>query len=180
MFCLEIVPATPTAELSASFASQTDVSDQDDDATALLAAICETIQESGLVRFRVGGFNLSWPVDISFDLLSIIQDIPTLITSLNHCARSSSALDFCEQGIERRLVFERENQTVRIRCYGAAEFLTHAPIEVVAFDALDRMLHRLLQDFVAIARKICPALTAHAQFDAWTRSCQCLRSDLGE
>lgn len=63
---------------------RTPASDEDDDISTVIQELCEVLEDTGIVQFRVGGFGQDiWPVDVAIDLASILEQIPEAIRSIS-------------------------------------------------------------------------------------------------
>lgn len=90
-----------------------------EDVQEIMSLLCEKLENFSLARFRVEGFGeTAWPVDVSTDFLAVLEQLPDLIKFLNIDTDESSVfyLDFYEQGIQRRLVFRKNEGLVTVAC----------------------------------------------------------------
>lgn len=88
-----------------------------EDVKEIFPAICEELENSNLVKFRVEGFgDLPWPVDVSIDLMTVLEQLADLLRFIEDYKFSSFSLDFYEQGTERRLIFSHVGNFVKINC----------------------------------------------------------------
>ena len=54
-----------------------------DDVRSIIADICDTLEELGVATFSVGGFGQAeWPVDVRYDLLTFVEHIGDVLTSM--------------------------------------------------------------------------------------------------
>jgi hypothetical protein len=83
----------------------------------LLYYVCEGLEDYNLAKFIIEGFGKSpWPVDISTDLLSVLDQLPDFLKFLDDPNCDVECLDFYEQGIQRRIIFNKQKNTLEITC----------------------------------------------------------------
>lgn len=151
-----------------------------EDVKEIFPAICEELEKSNLVRFRVEGFGeLPWPVDVLTDLMTVLEQLSDMLKFVEDSNSSSFCLDFYEQGIERRLIFSHVEKLVRINCRNLvmesnniANNSKDSWGQYIEEDPLTRhnlksMICNLITTFVSIADEICPTLTSHKCFQEW-------------
>jgi hypothetical protein len=101
--------------------------------------------------------------------LTVIEQIPDLFKFLDS-ELSTAYLEFYEQGIQRKITFRKEENLIRINCYGSKPEATwgkdieEKPIEKTY---LKTMICELIKSFVAISNELCPTLTSHRCFQEW-------------
>ncbi|MEG3838563.1 hypothetical protein QUA46_28600 [Microcoleus sp. MON2_D6] len=151
-----------------------------EDVKEIFPVICEELEKSNLVRFRVEGFGeLPWPVDVSIDLMTVVEQLSDLLKFVEDSNSSSFCLDFYEQGIERRLIFSHVEKLVKINCRPLVmessniannskdswgQYIEEEPL---TGHNLKSMICNLITTFVSIAHDICPTLTSHKCFQEW-------------
>lgn len=141
--------------------------DQDDDANSVIIDLCDILEETGIVRFRVGGFGQdTWPVDVAFDLASILEQLPEVIDSI-YKKHYPFYLHFYEQGIQRQLVFEKTDKLLKISCYSGTSWEPSPSFISVNEEYVLSMLLNLKETFVQVVKKICPELSTSDLFTAW-------------
>ncbi len=166
-------------EIEEEFEDDYDLTINDvEDVTGIFALICDALEESNVVRFRVEGFGSPWPVDVRTDLLIVLEQLSELLKFLNSPESTIGYLDFYEQGIERRLVFRKlEDDLVKLNCHKLLEYagnqeqdwgqeLEEEPIKLAS---LKLMICHLIKSFIAIADELCSTLTSHKFFQEWCR-----------
>ncbi|MEV6055815.1 hypothetical protein [Streptomyces sp. NPDC052107] len=85
-----------------------------EDYESLVMDACELLAETDC-RFRVAGFGQGpWPVDISYDLSSVIEQLPQALTALRR--KNRAQIDFCGQGFERVVVFVPLGDQITMTC----------------------------------------------------------------
>ena len=141
-----------------------------DDIRSLLSDACEVLEESQALAFHVEGFGQSdWPVDVSTDLLTVIEQLPALLSWLDSGHAGEFPLDFYEQGIQRSLIFQRMNTDVRATCISGTEWHPVPKDEFIELSNLDYMFTELVRTFVRSVNRICPDVAGHEWFHAWCR-----------
>ncbi|MUL36521.1 hypothetical protein [Gloeocapsopsis dulcis] len=150
-----------------------------EDVIEILFVLCKELEESNLVRFRVEGFGkMPWPVDVRTDFEIVLEQLPDLIKFLDTTEAITGYLDFYEQGIERRLVFNKVGDLVKINCQpfpvinkpsdepgdSWGQDIQEEPIDITH---LKQMICDLIRSFVLIANELCPIWTSHELFQEW-------------
>lgn len=79
-----------------------------------LSLLCSDIEEKLGAKFEIYGFNLHWPVDVSYDFLAFITELKSSLDELKceKCFR----IELYEQGIERVLSFKAWSNNYEISC----------------------------------------------------------------
>jgi hypothetical protein len=126
---------------------------------------CELLTELNC-QFEVAGFGSSpWPVDITYDLSTLLEQIPLLAQSLGE--DQNAEVDFYGQGLERTLSFSRIDSYVEIRCISRTEWLPTPEVERIDFDDLMRMLGHLVFNFTMGLEFIGVDVASTPPFDKW-------------
>lgn len=145
----------------------------------LFPEICDQLENSNLVKFRVEGFGeLPLPVDVSTDLMIVIEQLSDFLKFLDTWKASTGYLKFYEQGIERQRIFTKVGNLVKINCHPllaineSAKENQPAWGQNIAEEPLDKkslkiMIGNLILTFVSIASELCPTLTNHKCFQEW-------------
>jgi hypothetical protein len=139
-----------------------------DDSESVLRDICEIISDTDKVHFCVSAFNMDWPVDIETDLLIVISQIPAIIIKLKQ--NEETQLDFYEQGIERSIKFQPQGEDIVISCFDLMGDRLSPPEQYDKSEIIKQLVI-LVQDFIDIASKICPAYLKHPLLKNWLDSC---------
>lgn len=159
-----------------------------DDVRTIFFLLCEALEEFNLVRFRVKGFgNSPWPVDVSTDLMTVLEQLDALLKFLEPSESSTGYLDFYEQGIQRQLVFTKVGDLIKINCHKLVDYsgITEKPWgqdieeEPIHPTSLKLMICDLIKSLVSIANEVCTTLTSHELFQEWCREkyiADCLQS----
>ena len=153
------------------FDSEYDVKlEEVNDVAEIFYLICQELQNSNIVQFKVEGFGKSpWPVDVSTDFLTVLEQISDILKFLDS-ELSTNDLEFYEQGIERKITFRQEEDLIRINCYGGkpeatwGQNIEEKPIEKTY---LKTMICEMIKSFVSISNELCPTLTSHRCFQEW-------------
>ena len=151
-----------------------------EDVKEIFPAICEKLEKSNLVKFRVEGFgDLPWPVDVSIDLMTVLEQLADLLRFIEDYKSSSFSLDFYEQGTERRLIFSHVGNFGNIKCLPLVmknnniasnskdswgQYIEEEPL---TRQNLKSMICNLITTFVSLAHEIGPTLTSHKCFQEW-------------
>ena len=142
---------------------------------ALIMDLCKIFDESGLFQFKVefkdGGFGLdSWPVDVWVDLSTVIEQVTDVIDSIRK-ERYPVNLDFYEQGLERRLIFAKDDNDslLRVTCESWGSWTPDPTTLLVNKDDILSQLVTLKSSFVRAAKTLCPGLS---EIDFFTKWCE--------
>lgn len=152
---------SPSAELP-SGGVEVELSDDDD---SLAMDACELLSGTD-ARFFVSGFGQeAWPVNVSYGLSSVIEQLPEAIDSLR--SGRSAEIDFYGQGIERRLTFVPAGDTTQIRCSSGTTWRPDPDVEVLSRTAALDLLTGLAGDFGAALRRAAPEVAMRTPFGTW-------------
>jgi hypothetical protein len=134
---------------------------------SLIIDACALLAETDC-RFVVSGFgDDAWPVDVDYDLSTVIQQLPDLLASLR--AGEDANLDLFEQGIQRLLEFSSTRPRVEIRCYSGTEWKPEPAIEHAGISELEEMFIRLAVDFAKAVSDVSAGLAHTPPIPAWSR-----------
>jgi hypothetical protein len=140
-----------------------------DDVGSILHDLCEALANDGRFVFVVEFRGERWPVDVRTDLVTILEQLPSVPKHL----RSTFELDFYEQGIERTLEFSPKGDELAIGC--RSNSLRWSPPEgtiLVLREVVASMLMLLLSQFGQFAAASRPMVVAHPWFAEWHSACQ--------
>lgn len=138
-----------------------------EDWESLVIDACLLLGETNC-RFIAGGFgDDQWPVDVRYDLSTVIEQLPDLLNDLR--TGKEGLLDFYGQGIARWLEFSPTGRLVEIRCRSGTEWEPNPAIEHADLDQLEAMLVNLAADFATALHKVSPDLARTAPIPAWRR-----------
>lgn len=143
---------------------------QYDNYLSALIDLCDVLDETSIFKFQVSGFGQDrWPVDIRTDLLTILEQMPTILRSIE-CASYPFQLDFYEQGIERQLNFEEANTFIKISCYGGTLWEPNPSVYFVKESDILIQLYNLRDSFVEAVKIVCPKLASSELFATWYKN----------
>jgi hypothetical protein len=138
-----------------------------DDIRSLLFDICQVLARTESVLFVVEGFDEKpWPVDVSTDLVTFLEQVPDLLDWFDSEDSSKFVLDFYEQGIERSLIFDRTDSVINIACESRTDWEPKYD-EVVQKADFDVMFTEFLRNFIHCTKILCPGILNHAWFYEW-------------
>lgn len=138
-----------------------------DDPQAILSCICEAFQNSPFVSFLVGGFGQDrWPVDCRTDLCTVIEQVPDLLEK-TRAGIYSFELDFYEQGIERRLLFEEEMNLVKVTCSSRTEWVPHPRSVFMEKTAISQLFEEMYSNFLDFGKVVGEGLLNHTLLNEW-------------
>ncbi|WDF50723.1 hypothetical protein PQ460_22580 [Paenibacillus sp. KACC 21273] len=139
-----------------------------DDPIAILIDICEVFEISESIVFLVSGFGQEqWPVDCRTDLLTVIEQIPFILKKISK-NDFSFQLDFYEQGIEHLLIFEEENNQVRVSCVSHTDWTPDEAIYIEK-DKVLMMFEHFYYHFLKSSQILCPTLADHILLNDWKK-----------
>ena len=136
-----------------------------DDYESLVMDICQLLSETDC-HFTVCGFGQEdWPVNVSYDLSSVIEQLPTAISNLQQGL--DAEIDLYGQGIERRLDFTRSENLVNIQCTSGTEWIPDPDVEVLSHEEAMTLLAGLAREFGIAVQRALPDLAAKTPFAKW-------------
>ncbi|TQN32861.1 hypothetical protein FHX37_2847 [Haloactinospora alba] len=125
---------------------------------------CEYLENTDC-GLRVRGFGEDWPVDVGYDLSTVMEELPDLIESIR--ATGSGEIDFYAQGMERTLSFSTNGEEVEITCASTTSWRPDPRTEKMGTSELDRMLVSLAVNFGRSVEFISPPLSEREPFASW-------------
>lgn len=142
-----------------------EVTESPEDYVSLVIEACSLLGETDC-RFLVSGFgDSSWPVDVCYDLATVLEQLPDLLATLR--VGEGGVLDFFGQGVERRLEFFSSARQVEIRCRSGTAWKPDPATEQSELDHLEVMFVRLAFDFSIALEKVSPTLARTPPISAW-------------
>ncbi|MEU0399251.1 hypothetical protein ABZ318_03205 [Streptomyces sp. NPDC006197] len=139
--------------------------DPSDDYESLAMDACQLLSETD-ARFIISGFGQpEWPVDVSYDLSSVIEQLPAAIDCLQQ--GRDARIDLYGQGVERCLLFAPAGVTVEIRCVSGTTWRPDPDVEVMPRVEVLKHLTDLASEFGAALRKAAPEVAALTPFARW-------------
>ncbi|MFE5024829.1 hypothetical protein ACFRAO_16200 [Streptomyces sp. NPDC056656] len=157
-FRMAVVPPSSHTTLTPDF-------ELDEDFESLVMDACQLLSQSDC-SFRVSGFGQdSWPVDVSYDLSSVIEQLPDALASLRR--RESAQIDFYGQGVERVVAFAPDEGMVAIQCTTRTGWVPSPDTESVSQSEAEALLVALARDFKLALEHACPEVAALSPFVDW-------------
>ncbi|MGW9122030.1 hypothetical protein ACWGRV_36420 [Streptomyces sp. NPDC055663] len=136
-----------------------------DDYESLVMDVCKILSETNC-HFSMSGFGQDdWPVDISYDLSSVIEQLPAAIANLQRGFQAE--IDLYGQGVERRLSFIPSGDLVEIRCTSGTKWSPDPEMETASRSEILELLTGLARDFKIAVQKALPDLVARSPFATW-------------
>ncbi|QDH21622.1 hypothetical protein [Saccharibacillus brassicae] len=132
-----------------------------DSDTAVFIRMCEIFGISARVSFFVSGFGQKrWPVDCKTDLATVIEEVPYILEKVNN-GDFFFELDFYEQGIERTLIFEEEDNKVQITCSSRTDWIPDPNNVRMDKSEVLRMFENFYNSFWECSYVLCSELAEH-------------------
>ncbi|UFR05261.1 hypothetical protein KBP30_30675 [Streptomyces sp. Go40/10] len=136
-----------------------------EDYASLVMDACELLAETDC-RFRVSGFGQdAWPVDVSYDLSSVIEQLPQVRTALGR--RDRARIDFYGQGVERVVGFVPAGEQVTLTCTTRTDWIPDPATGTASLADVEDMLAALAHDFRRALDRACPDVAAREPFAQW-------------
>lgn len=155
MFRLALESTTPLSSIKTGACKVKKYDIELDDGRSVIADICEVFADSKKIRFVVSGFGrTTWPVDCRFDLPIIIEQLPE-IRKKNGNDDFNFSLDFYEQGIEREIIFVKDNDNVILKCISRSSYIPEPNEIVMKKEDVRKIINKLHDDFMLFSSSIC-------------------------
>ncbi|MEN8650054.1 hypothetical protein ABCR94_05265 [Streptomyces sp. 21So2-11] len=139
--------------------------DPSSDYDSLVMDLCELLSTSDC-QFAVGGFGQDcWPVDVSYDLSTVIEQLPDVIDSLR--GGGDAEIDFYGQGVERRVSFLPLGDLIAIHCSSGTAWTPTPDSETATMEEVTLLLSGLAHDFKVALELAHPNLSGITPFAAW-------------
>ncbi|MHB9861852.1 hypothetical protein [Streptomyces sp. YIM S03343] len=136
-----------------------------EDYESLVMDACELLAETDC-RFHVAGFGQDpWPVDVSYDLSSVIEQLPQACTALRRKERAR--IDLYGQGIERVIAFDPVAEQITMTCTTQTSWLPDPATETASLSDAEDMLAALAHGFRRALDRACPDIAAREPFARW-------------
>lgn len=140
--------------------------DEQDDIRSLLTDLCDVISEEDIALFEVSGFgDPAWPVTVATDLPVFLEQLPEAISRAS--AGENFVLDFYEQGVERRLSFQRSSDSYGILCESSTDWAPDPATEMISTESILAMLGEVRDKFSRLAKHVSPGTASHRWFIGW-------------
>lgn len=135
-----------------------------DDLGLLLDDICQALEESGDVGFRVRICTLDyWPVDVGTDLCVVVEQLEDLLRAL--VENRDGRLDFYEQGVERTVLFMHDAGCMMVKCENRLD--RSSGMSMIGKSEVVEQLCALARDFLRVAEGSCPVPASQSLFAEW-------------
>jgi hypothetical protein len=135
----------------------------------LIQELCQLLQATSQAQFNVSGFGQDvWPVDVAVDLSIILEQLPEAIDAVIE-DNYPFQLDFYEQGIERRLDFDKHNNLVKISCYSATNWIPNPSSILVEEEKVATQLLALRDSFLQATTRLLPEISSLERLNRWFR-----------
>lgn len=158
-FSFFLIPATKTPGTVAP------PPDSDLDYDSLVMEACQVLAETDCV-FALRGFGADdWPVDIAYDLSTLVEQLPDLLDDLH--AYRVGEIDLYGQGVERTLSFHSSGSEVKITCTSRTTWAPDPAVESIDRDQLQAMIARLLFAFSTSLKVVGSPLADVTPFPTW-------------
>jgi hypothetical protein len=130
---------------------------------------CEALEETG-TTFAVSGFgDPHWPVDVQFDLASVVPQLPQVMSDL--AAKRPTEINFYEQGVQRIVEMTPQgSSTVLLHCKSFGNWVPLSADETMKLADLEEMLGSLAFKFAGAVAKIYPELATVPPLPQWLDS----------
>ncbi|MFF6999223.1 hypothetical protein ACFY93_30355 [Streptomyces sp. NPDC008313] len=155
----------PSGSIASSVASEPleDTVDYD----YLVMQGCRILSDVGC-GFHIGGFgDADWGFDVSYDMSTFVEQLPSLIGSLR--LNGTGEVDFYSQGVERSLAFKRVGDSYEIRCYSRTSWKPSPSVEFVECVSMEAMLDELTFDFSMALKRTSSEICRLEPFRSWCR-----------
>lgn len=136
----------------------------DDGYEEMIMEACEYLEDTNC-EFHVHGFGEEWPVDVGYDLSTVMEELPGVIGSIR--STGSGEIDFYAQGVERTLNFSTHGEEVEITCDSGTSWNPEPRTEKMRVSELDRMLASLATNFGKSLEFMSPNLSKREPFTSW-------------
>lgn len=118
----------------------------------VLDEVCEALSEMG-AEFRMGGFGeANWPVDVTYDLPILLEQIPDLTRSV--LQGTAFTLEMYGQGVERGIEVVPDAGMLTLRCMSGTDWQPDPAVETMMPTELLRQLAALRRAFLSAAGSV--------------------------
>ncbi|WP_146075028.1 hypothetical protein [Streptomyces sp. Ru73] len=157
-FRMSVTPPSTQTVLTTDFSF-------DEDFDSLVMDTCQLLSRTDC-EFQVSGLGQDrWPVDVSCDLSSVIEQLPEALTALRE--REPAQIDFYGQGIERLVTFTPRAESVVVSCTTNNGDSPDVTTETVPHREAEELLANLAREFKAALERACPEVAALPPFADW-------------
>jgi hypothetical protein len=135
------------------------------DYESIVMELCSRLAETDCV-FRMAGFGQEqWPVDIRYDLSTLIEQLPELLSGLR--SNGSAEVDLYGQGVERTLSFVVAGDHVTVACASRTGWIPNPKVEEIDLAELLAMIESVAFEFARFMRMVWPQCAKNAPFVDW-------------
>jgi hypothetical protein len=153
-----VLVAPSTAEPAAEGPSDLDYE-------SIVMELCSRLAETDCV-FSMAGFGQEqWPVDIRYDLSTLIEQLPELLSALR--SNGSVEVDLYGQGVERTLSFVVVGDRVTATCASRTGWIPNPDVEEIDLAELLAMIESVAFEFAKFMRMVWPQCAKAAPFVDW-------------
>ncbi|MBB1152121.1 hypothetical protein [Amycolatopsis dendrobii] len=131
---------------------------------ALVIEACQVLAATDCA-FTVRGFGGSWPVDVAYDLSTLVEQLPRLLRDLR--ARRDGQIGFYGQGIERTVHFSPCGERLRLTCTSRTSWTPDPAVEIAGAASLEEMILRLMSAFSSSLETARSPLADASPFSSW-------------
>lgn len=115
------------------------------DYESLVMDLCDILGDTDCV-FRISGFGQAeWPVDVWYDLSTLVEQLPDALAALR--SGEPAEIDLYGQGVERALAFEPAGDVVSIICSSRTSWQPVPDVETQALGDVTAMLEAVAREF---------------------------------
>lgn len=135
------------------------------DYESIVMELCSRLAETDCV-FRMAGFGQKqWPVDIRYDLSTLVEQLPELLSALR--SNGSVEVDLYGQGVERTLSFVVAGDRVTTACASRTGWIPNPDVEEIDLAELLAMIESVAFEFAKFMRMVWPQCAKTAPFVDW-------------
>ena len=136
---------------------------------AWMSEVCSFLQNRCEARFDVVVCGQAWNVDVQFDLLSILPELPGVLCSFMKIEPVETRLSFFEQGVERDLVFTPNGHLhTSISCTGVGCKKSSESSVTIDRIVISSELHNLMHGVASVVLQLSNnGLPLHPDFYRW-------------
>lgn len=139
--------------------------DASHDYESLVMDACQILSETDC-QFRVSGFGQDdWPVDVSYDLSTVMEQLPEAMRSLQ--CDEPATIDFYGQGVERCLTFTPRDDLVVVECASSTQWQPNPSVEEAPLNDVLSLFGELRRQFKRSLEQACPILADVQPFKSW-------------
>jgi hypothetical protein len=154
----------PTISLTAR-----EYSKQLDTVASIFSDVCDELEGQG--QFHASGFGQDrWPMQIHYDLVVLLEQLPSVIRAVQ--SGIASEIDFCGQGVERKLYIEPAADQWEISCASYGQWTPSRIVELMTQASLLHVLFAVRDEFVRALSQSAPKLLEREFVIEWLSGCR--------